>query len=83
MAHPVPWEFGLAEKNLTALWANYSPLGYRRLIYTNTVSILMTHEIAAAMGDTPRVVAVLLTSADQTAHERLRSRPGTNRLHPR
>lgn len=30
----------IAERNLTAIWANYTRLGYHRLIYTNTLSTL-------------------------------------------
>ena len=32
MAYPPPWEHGLAEQNLAAMWANYRALGYRRMI---------------------------------------------------
>ncbi|MGI8701342.1 MAG: adenylyl-sulfate kinase [Nocardioidaceae bacterium] len=39
MAHPPPWEHGLAAKNLAAMWANYRELGHLRLVYTNTVSV--------------------------------------------
>jgi hypothetical protein len=52
MAHPAPWVHGLAEKNLAAMWQNYRELGYRRLIYTNTVSVRLTQELATAMGET-------------------------------
>jgi hypothetical protein len=74
MAHPPPWDHGLAERNLTAMWANYRSLGYRRLIYTNTASVRVVDELVAAMGDSPRITAVLLTSADATAHQRLARR---------
>ncbi len=30
----------IVERNLAAVWGNYAELGYRRLIYTNTVSVL-------------------------------------------
>ena len=33
LAYPVPWEYGLARKNLRAMWQNFRDLGYRRLIY--------------------------------------------------
>jgi hypothetical protein len=36
MAYPPPWEHGLAEQNLAAMWANYRALGYRRMICANT-----------------------------------------------
>jgi hypothetical protein len=64
----------LTEANLTALWHNFSALGYRRLIYTNTVSILESDLIARAMGGHPRITAVLLTSTAETASARLSAR---------
>lgn len=36
MAHPPPWEHGLAERHLATMWSNYRELGNRRLIYLNT-----------------------------------------------
>lgn len=74
LAHPPPWEHHLAERNLAAMWANYRDLGYRRLIYTNTVSVRQVDQLTAAMGDDPHVTAVLLTSCDATARERLARR---------
>ncbi len=74
LAYPRPWEHGLAEKNLADMWRNYRALGYRRLIYTNTVSVLETEGLAAAMGDTPLVKAVLLRASDATAATRLEGR---------
>lgn len=71
LAHPAPWEHRLAERNLGAVWANYRDLGYRRLIYTNTVSVLETQSLAAAMGDSPTVTAVLLRASDAATAERL------------
>ena len=71
LAYPRPWEHGLAEKNLADMWRNYRALGYRRLIYTNTVSVLETEGLAAAMGDDPTVKAVLLRASDATAAARL------------
>jgi hypothetical protein len=55
---------------------NYRALGYRRMIYTNTVSVIdrVAGELAAAMGDRPRVTAVLLTCSDATARRRLAQR---------
>jgi len=64
----------LTEKNLAALWRNYSALGYRRLIYTNTVSVLESDLIARAMGGGPRITAVLLTASDEAARGRLAAR---------
>ncbi|MDH6195125.1 ABC-type glutathione transport system ATPase component [Mycobacterium frederiksbergense] len=76
MAYPEPAEHGLAEQNLAAVWANYRALGYRRLIYTNTASVLgeVTDQLTSAMGDNPRVFAVLLTCTDETARQRLSRR---------
>ncbi|WP_308159649.1 ATPase [Arthrobacter sp. ISL-65] len=74
MAHPVPWAHGLAEKNLCAMWKNYRELGYRRLIYTNTVSVRLTQELAKAMGDNPKIIGVLLMANDLTVYKRLAGR---------
>ena len=74
LAFPHPWEHHLAEQNLAPIWKNYRSLGYRRLIYTNTVSVRFTHALAAAMGDDPHITAVLLTANDETASARLRGR---------
>ena len=76
MAYPPPWEHGLAEHNLAAMWANYRALGYRRMVYVNTASVFenVIGELTEAMGDDPRVTAVLLTCDDTTARERLRRR---------
>lgn len=75
-AYPPPWEHGLAERNLAAMWANYRALGYRRLIYTNTACLLpdVTSELTTAMGDGPKLTAVLLTCSDTTARQRLAGR---------
>jgi hypothetical protein len=74
MAYPPPWEDGLAERNLAAMWANYRELGYRRMVYTNTDSVRSVDELTAAMGDRPRATAVLLTADDATARQRLARR---------
>lgn len=74
LAFPHPSEHHLAERNLAAIWANYRELGYRRMIYTNTVSVRFTQELATAMGDSPRISAVLLTANDETSSARLRGR---------
>jgi adenylylsulfate kinase-like enzyme len=76
LAHPPPWEHDLAERNLATMWQNYRSLGYRRLIYTNTVSVLpeQIRKLAAAMGDDPRIIPILLTCSDATAAERLNQR---------
>lgn len=76
MAYPAPWEHGLAERNLAAMWANYRALGYRRLIFINSACVLTTEtrKLVAAMGDDPRIVPVLLTCMDATAAQRLGGR---------
>jgi ABC-type ATPase involved in cell division len=74
LAYPPPWEHGLAERNLATMWANYRALDYHRLIYTNTVSVLDVASLTAAMGDGPKVTAVLLTANDETARRRLTQR---------
>ena len=71
LAWPPPWEHRLSMRNLAAIWANYRELGYRRLIYTNTVSVLEADELAEAMGDHPRISGVLLTAADYVVGARL------------
>lgn len=72
--HPSPWKHGLAARNLAALWQNYRTLGYRRLIYTNTVSVRETAELAEAMGDGPLVHAVLLRGSESSVASRLAGR---------
>ncbi|WP_420597098.1 hypothetical protein [Deinococcus sp.] len=74
LAYPPPWEYQLAEKNLAAIWENYRALGYHRLIYSNTASVLYTADLASAMSDNPVITAVLLTSSDDAARVRLGQR---------
>lgn len=74
LAWPPPWEHGLDLRNLAAVWANYRDLGYRRLVYTNTVSVLAADALATAMGDSPAVTAVLLTGSDDVVDARLATR---------
>lgn len=75
--HPAPegdpTRSEITECNLTAVWANFARRGYRRLIYTNTVSVLpeATGMFERAMGADVRIVRVLLTASDATARERL------------
>jgi hypothetical protein len=75
--HPAPegdpHRSGIVERNLTAVWANYAALGHRRLIYTNTLSVMpeMGPVFRRAMGGDVRIVRVLLTARDETAAERL------------
>jgi hypothetical protein len=73
-AYPPPWEHGLAERNLAAMWENYRELGYRRMVYTNTVSVRFVDDLTGAMGDNPQVTAVLLTASDRSARDRLARR---------
>lgn len=80
LAYPPPWEHRLAEKNLAFLWANYRALGYRRLIYTNVMSVLEIPALTAAMGDHPAVTAVLLDVSDETMQERLQHRESETSL---
>ncbi|UKY50133.1 hypothetical protein [Streptomyces inhibens] len=78
--HPAPeadpHRAHLTEANLTAIWSNYSRLGYRRLIYTNTVSVLPENAgmFIRAMGPDTRLIRVLLTATDATTGERLAGR---------
>ncbi|MEU6996430.1 hypothetical protein ABZ953_37985 [Streptomyces sp. NPDC046465] len=77
--HPAPpgdpHRSRITERNLTAVWANYRALGCRRLVYTNTASVLPTEEhlFAKAM-DGPHIIRVLLTATDATAEQRLAAR---------
>jgi thymidylate kinase len=80
LAYPEPWEHGLAERNLAGMWSNYRELGYRRLVYTNTVSVLESASLAGAMGDAPAVVGVLLEADTATADARLARRESGRRL---
>lgn len=78
--HPAPDDdpdrTGLVERNLTAVWSNIAALGYRRLVYTNTLSVMpsMTRTFERAMGADVRIVRVLLTASDATATARLTGR---------
>lgn len=61
----------LTEANLRAVWANYGAVGYRRLIYVNTVSVLERAMVVRAMGGSAAVHGVLLTATDETVRRRL------------
>lgn len=78
LAYPAPHEAfadaRLAERNLAAMWANFRELGYRRLVFTNTASVLVADELAVAMGDDPAVTAVLLRADGHTVRARLNDR---------
>ncbi|WP_411719973.1 adenylyl-sulfate kinase [Mycetocola sp.] len=75
-AYPEPWRNGmpLAERNLAAMWHNYHEAGYRRLIYTNTVSVLEMANLNEAIGGEVRATGVLLGAEDKTAALRLAGR---------
>ena len=75
-----PHRTRLAEENLAAIWRNYTALGYRRLIYTNTVSVLESDMIARAMGGATRVTGVLLTASDGATYQRLAARENGSEL---
>ncbi|WP_327352170.1 hypothetical protein [Streptomyces sp. NBC_01304] len=66
----------ITERNLAAVWANYAALGCRRLIYTNTASVLAEASglFTRALGDDARIVRVLLTATDATVRARLTGR---------
>lgn len=66
----------LVERNLAAVWANYARLGYHRLIYTNTLSVLprTAGMFRRAMGADVRIIGVLLTASDDTVGQRLARR---------
>jgi len=78
--HPAPegdpHRAQITESNLTAVWANFARCGYRRLIYTNTASVLpeAAGMFERAMGPEVGIVRVLLTASDATARERLTGR---------
>lgn len=75
-AHPEPWRQGipLVERNLAAMWRNYRDLGYHRLIYTNTASVLNMDSLTFALGGSVIRTGVLLTASDETTAERLARR---------
>jgi len=76
--HPAPDQdpdkSALTEANLTAIWRNYAAHGCRRLIYTNTVSVLEPDLIVRSLGGDVRVISVLLTASDEVARGRLAGR---------
>jgi hypothetical protein len=74
LAHPPPWEHALAERNLAAIAENYRRLGYHRLVYSNTVSVLESESLVRAVGGEVRVVGVLLAATDETVRGRLARR---------
>jgi hypothetical protein len=69
-----PHRTELTRQNLRTLWDNYARLGYHRLIYTNSFSVLETEMIVDAMGGDVDVTAVLLTARESTIRTRLSER---------
>nr|BAE95549.1 hypothetical protein [Streptomyces kanamyceticus] len=79
LVHPAPRDdpdrSRITERNLAALWANYTELGCRRLVYTNTASVLGSEErLFTRALDGPRIIRVLLTATDATVEQRLTAR---------
>ncbi|MFE9643425.1 hypothetical protein ACFYO0_04585 [Streptomyces sp. NPDC006365] len=78
--HPAPegdpHRARITERNLSAVWGNFAELGHRRLIYTNTLSVLASAAgiFERAMGADVRMIRVLLTATDVTAAKRLAGR---------
>ncbi|TDC61712.1 hypothetical protein [Streptomyces hainanensis] len=85
--HPAPVDdphrAAITERNVAAVWANYVALGQRRLVYTNTVSVLEEPMFRRAMGGGEiRATRVLLTAEEDTVRERLARREIGSQLHP-
>ena len=76
--HPAPpgdpHRSALTAANLAAVWRNNAAAGYRRLVYTNTVSVLESEWVVTAIGSPTRLIRVLLTATDATAAQRLGQR---------
>lgn len=74
----------ISQRNLAAVWSNYADLGCRRLVYTNTASVLPSEEwiFTEALGTRGpvRILRALLTATDATAEERLRGRESGSEL---
>ncbi|MFJ1644764.1 hypothetical protein [Streptomyces sp. NPDC088258] len=75
--HPAPaadpHRSAITERNIASVWSNYAALGQRRLIYTNTVSVLEERMVSRAMGcgAAVRATRVLLTAEEATVRQRL------------
>ncbi|MCE6996564.1 hypothetical protein LZG04_17400 [Saccharothrix sp. S26] len=85
--HPAPADdphrTAITERNLAAIWANYAALGQRRLVYTNTVSVLEEPMIRRALGPGDvRSTLVLLTASEATVRARLAGREIGSQLAP-
>lgn len=78
--HPAPpgdpHRSAVTEANLRAVWGTYAALGHRRLVYTNTVSVLPDSApmFERALGPGVRIIRVLLTATDTTTLTRLTAR---------
>ncbi|GAB2903262.1 nucleoside/nucleotide kinase family protein [Streptomyces mayteni] len=84
--HPAPADdphrAAITERNTAAIWANYAALGQRRLVYTNTVSVLEEPMLRRAMGGGDiRATRVLLTAEEATVRARLARREIGSQLH--
>nr|WP_240929376.1 hypothetical protein [Streptomyces coryli] len=66
----------ITQRNLAAVWANYTDLGCHRLVYTNTACVLASETalFTGALGDGTRLIRVLLTASDATVRARLTGR---------
>lgn len=64
----------LTARNLAGIWGTYRDAGQRRLVYVNTVSVLETRILSAAVDPDADVVAVLLEAGDDAVVRRLRGR---------
>lgn len=64
----------LGETNLRALWATYSRVGQRRMLYVNTVSVVNGEMVRRVVGARATIRGVLLTARDDTVRRRLGSR---------
>jgi hypothetical protein len=53
------------------MWRNYRSIGYSRLIFTNTVSVLEVPALTTALGGKVRSFSVVLTATDGSVTERL------------
>ena len=65
---------GMTERNLRSLAGEYRRLGYRRLVYVNTVSVVEPDLVRRAVGEVRSTVSVLLEADNPTVQARLSSR---------
>lgn len=64
----------LTSVNLAKIWDTYRSVGQHRLVYVNTVSVLETAALSAAVDTDAEVVAVLLSADAPSVRERLGGR---------